>query len=111
MMRRFGFWVWLAFGVAFLSGFAYFESSALNNDGLTLSRLIYNANQAWPMVSVLVGAIFGGLLVHFFWPWNPKLYAAEDRIKALEAEVADLKRALSPVTATLDGRSPPSSPW
>jgi hypothetical protein len=90
-MRRYGRWIWLAFGLAFLAGFAFFESAALTSDGLTLSRLIYNANQAWPMVSVITGAIMGGLLVHFFWNWDPRLYDAQERIKALEAEIARLK--------------------
>jgi hypothetical protein len=92
-MRRYGRWIWLAFGLACLAGFALFESAALTSDGLTLSRLIYDANQAWPMVSVIMGAIVGGLLVHFFWNWDPQLHDALARIKALEAEVARLKAA------------------
>lgn len=93
MMRRYGRWIWLAFGIFFIVGFAFFESSALNSDGLTLSRLIYNANQAWPLTSVIFGAIFGGLAVHFFWPWNPQIYALQDRIRLLEEEIARLNRA------------------
>lgn len=87
MMRRYGRWIWLGFGLFCLAGFIFFEASAINNDGLTLSRLIYNANQAWPLVSVLFGMIFGGLAVHLFWQWDPRLQQAEDRIRELEAEL------------------------
>jgi len=89
MMRRYGRWVWLAFLFAFAAIFFYFEMSALNNDGLTLSRFIYNANQAFPLVGVLFGMLSGGLAVHFFWHWDP---AAQERIRELEAEIARLKR-------------------
>lgn len=81
-------WAWLAFLIAFAAGFAALETYALNNDTTTLSRLIYDANQAWPLTSAVIAMIFGGLLVHFFWPWDPKLYAAQKRIKELEAELA-----------------------
>lgn len=84
MMRSYGRWIWLGLIAAFICGFAFFESSALNNEGLTLSRLIYDADQAWPLVRVIFGAIFGGLAVHFFWPWDPRLYKAQERVKELE---------------------------
>ena len=92
MMRRYGRWIWLAFGLACLAGFGFFEASALNNDGLTLSRLIYDANQAWPLVSVIFGMIVGGLAVHFFWNWDPGLERAQARIRELEAENVEMRK-------------------
>lgn len=109
MMRRYGRWIWLGLGIFFIVGFAFFESSAINNDGLTLSRLIYDANQAWPITSVIFGAVFGGLAVHFFWQWDPKLYAAQERIKILEGEKWDLTIRNAALSQRLEATVPPIS--
>jgi len=48
-----------------------YEFYALAKDKKTLSRMIYETNNAWPFFSTLVGIVVGGLLVHFFWHWCP----------------------------------------
>lgn len=48
-----------------------YEMYALKTGRKTLSRMVYEANAAWPLVSTLVGFVVGGLLVHFFWQWCP----------------------------------------
>ena len=84
-------WVWLALIGAFVAGFAVFETIALNEpDGLTLSRLIYDADQAWPLVGVGVGI----LLCHFFWQWDPRLpersgESANSKLKSPNSEEND----------------------
>jgi len=48
-----------------------YEVWALATGRRTLSRMIYDANTAWPLLSTLVGLVVGGLLVHFFWHYCP----------------------------------------
>jgi hypothetical protein len=87
---------WLAWLLAVAASFALLESLAFRYaDGITLSRTIYDANQAFPLIGPLLGVLFGGLLVHFFWHWDP---AAQERIKALEAELAECNRQLERLT-------------
>lgn len=87
LMARYGRWIWLAWLVGVPVSFAIFEAAGLPT-GNTLSRLVSDANDAWPLVSFLLGGLFIGLGVHFFWKWDPK---ARERIAALEAELAELK--------------------
>jgi len=52
-----------------------YEFWALARGHKTLSRMIYETNNAWPFFSTLVGLVLGGLLVHFFWHWCPAIGA------------------------------------
>lgn len=59
--------------VAFVIFFAIGETYALKRNKLTLSRYVWNASKAWPLLPFLLGALVGGLAVHFFWHWCPDL--------------------------------------
>ena len=65
--------VWL---VANAVLFAILEGWALSRHdpeaGLTLSRYVYDAAKAWPLLVFILGQLTGGLAVHFFWRWNPE---------------------------------------
>jgi hypothetical protein len=66
-------WVWaliLAGGSILLLGV---EAFSLLTDRLTLSRFIWETSEAWPLFIYLMGFVNGGLAVHFFWHWNPKV--------------------------------------
>ena len=91
MMARYGVLIWLFYLLVVLAGgFALFEGLALREPtGLTLSRFVYNTQQAWPLLGPLIGIGIGILLCHFFWHWDPK---AQARIKELEAENAELRK-------------------
>jgi len=52
-----------------------YEMWAILHARKTLSRMMYDANNAWPFLSTLVGFVCGGLLVHFFWNWCPAIGA------------------------------------
>jgi hypothetical protein len=69
---RIGWTVLLLFNIAI---FAWMEGYALSRadpeSGLTLSRYVYEAARAWPLLVFILGQITGGLAVHFFWHWNP----------------------------------------
>ncbi len=56
--------------------FAIMEGYALSRAdpeaGLTLSRYIYDAARAWPLLTFILGQMTGGLAVHLFWRWNPE---------------------------------------
>jgi hypothetical protein len=63
--------VWIisnAFLFAWLEGYAL--SRADPEAGLTLSRYVYDAAKAWPLLVFILGQITGGLAVHFFWRWD-----------------------------------------
>lgn len=53
------------------AGLLIYEFWALGTKHKTLSRMMYDANNSWPLLSTLVGLVVGGLLVHFFWHWCP----------------------------------------
>lgn len=46
-----------------------------HDDAITLSRFVWEINQAWPLfiplVAYLLGAIQWGFTVHILWRWNP----------------------------------------
>jgi hypothetical protein len=70
-----GTWVWfLWFGLIWTS-FAVFEGYALRHPERmwTLSRLVSTIGAKWPLSIALLGFLFGGLLVHFFWPYDNPL--------------------------------------
>lgn len=37
----------------------------------TLSRFMVDLGREWPMSIALLGALFGALLTHFYWPYCP----------------------------------------
>ena len=51
-------------------GLFSYETYALITGEETLSRAMGEVFLAWPFFGVLVGLVTGGLLVHFFWPWD-----------------------------------------
>ena len=100
-----GKFIWSVYLIGVVAFFGILESMAFNHEGgLTLSRFIYNANQAWPLTGVFIGMIFGGLLVHFFWNWDPRLEKLQTRCLELEAEIERLKND----TRTAGGGAPPN---
>jgi hypothetical protein len=58
---------WLV-AVAFL---LVYEAWALRTGRRTLSRMVWNATVAWPLVPFVAGVVCGGLAVHFWWHWCP----------------------------------------
>jgi hypothetical protein len=72
LTRRTMRWVWTGLALANLVLFAVFEGYALTHaDALTLSRYLWEINQAWPPFGVILGMLWGGLVVHLFWHWLP----------------------------------------
>lgn len=59
-----------------IAAFAVLEGYALSQaepeDGLTLSRYIYDAARAWPLLGFALGQLTGGLAVHLWWHWDPE---------------------------------------
>lgn len=64
-------WLWVLWFAVTIGLFAVFETAAIRNRQTTLSRFIWNGFLAWPLTAALLGMLFGGLLVHFFWHWCP----------------------------------------
>lgn len=72
---------WLAVTVGCLLLFAVLfaigERYAIKRGKKTLSRWVYDINQAWPLfgfaLGLFAGLLIGGLSVHFFWHWCPEL--------------------------------------
>lgn len=60
----------LAIAIAF---FAWFEARAFRHPERqnSLSRWIYDLGSKWPLSIWIMGAMAGGLAVHFFWHWCP----------------------------------------
>lgn len=67
---------WTSLIVLNIVVFALMEGYALNRAdpeaGLTLSRYVYEASRAWPLLVFVLGQLTGGLAVHFFWHWSPE---------------------------------------
>jgi uncharacterized membrane protein YoaK (UPF0700 family) len=63
--------VWTVWLLLIASSFAALESYALTKNKTTLSRHVWNASRAWPLLPFVVGAMCGGLAVHFWWHWCP----------------------------------------
>jgi hypothetical protein len=62
---------WTVWLIAIVLSFAVLETWAITEHGTTLSRFIYEISSAWPLFGVFLGAVFGGLAVHFYWHWSP----------------------------------------
>ncbi len=65
-------WVWAIWLAIVLVSFAALEGYALRHPERqwTLSRTISDLGKRWPLSIALLGMLFGGLLVHFYWPWQ-----------------------------------------
>lgn len=63
--------IWTAWLAAIVVSFAALEYLAWDN-GITLSRYVSDAGQAFPLTIAMFGALFGGLAVHFYWHWRGK---------------------------------------
>jgi hypothetical protein len=65
--------LWIIWWVVAIGLFAAFEAYALNhpNRQWTLSRTMAYVGQQWPLSIGLLGMLFGGLLVHFYWHFCP----------------------------------------
>lgn len=100
-----GKFIWIVYLLGAAVAFGIIESMAVKNDGTTLSRFIYDANQFWPLTGVMVGMLFGGLCVHFFWNWDPRLEKLKARCLELELELARLKDD----SRTAGGTPPPAT--
>jgi hypothetical protein len=48
-----------------------YEWWALSTHRETLSRMVWNGQQVFPLLEALMAFVVGGLLVHFFWHWCP----------------------------------------
>ena len=66
-------WSWTAWILTIIVSFALLEGYALARGKLTLSRYTWQASVAWGPLPFVLGAIVGGLAVHFFWHWCPEL--------------------------------------
>lgn len=62
---------WAAFTAAWLAVFAVLEWQAFRTNTLTLSHWVHDLNTEWPILTFIVGAVVGGLAVHFYWHWMP----------------------------------------
>ena len=58
---------WGLFILGFVVVFAVAETYAIRTNRATLSRTVWEATQNFPLLPFIVGLIFGGLGVHFFW--------------------------------------------
>jgi hypothetical protein len=70
--------IWTLWLLFFAGSFAVLEGIAIAHGELTLSRYMVLANDAWPLVSALVGGLFFALLTHWFWPWAPLRNTADE---------------------------------
>lgn len=64
-------WVWTGWLLALIFSFGVLEGYAIAKGKTTLSRYTWNAFEAFPLIAVIFGMVFGGLAVHFFWHWCP----------------------------------------
>ena len=62
---------WTLWFLVCIGLFAAGEGYALQYRKKTLSRFIWDGFVAWPLTAAVLGMLFGGLLVHFFWHWCP----------------------------------------
>lgn len=67
------YWMWLIWFPLAIGSFAVFEAYALRypDRQWTLSHLMADVGAKWPLSIGLLGAFFGGLLVHFYWHYCP----------------------------------------
>jgi hypothetical protein len=59
--------VWSAWLIIIVVSFAVLETWAIVHKGKTLSRVVADAANGWPLLPFIYGSLFSGLAVHFFW--------------------------------------------
>ncbi len=64
------YWIWSGWLLALIGTFAILEGWALKTGGVTLSSFTDIVSEKWPPFVALFGALFGGLVVHFWWHWQ-----------------------------------------
>jgi hypothetical protein len=68
------YWVWTSWLLFLIVSFAALEGYAISKtDGVTLSQFTAEVSAAWPLMPWVLGVLAGGLAVHFFWHWQPKI--------------------------------------
>lgn len=63
-MKRWYWGVWIIF---FIVSFGVMEGIAIQTGTPTLSRTVWDAQTAFPLLEGLFCFVIGGLVVHFFW--------------------------------------------
>lgn len=64
-------WIWTAWLAALAGSFAVLEGVALARKGETLSQFVWWLSLKWGPLPYVLGALAGGLAVHFWWHWTP----------------------------------------
>jgi hypothetical protein len=59
--------VWIGWLIVLVVSFGVFETYALVNNKITLSRFIWGVSKAFPLLPWIAGVLCGGLAVHFWW--------------------------------------------
>lgn len=62
---------WFVWWLSIVVSFAIIEGLAIEYNGVTLSRTVWDLTLAWPPIPFVFGVVVGGLAVHFWWHWNP----------------------------------------
>jgi hypothetical protein len=70
-MKRNWYLIWSVWLLFIAASFGILEFASWGPGGVTLSRYVWDVGDAWPLFIWLVGALTGGLAVHFFWHWSP----------------------------------------
>ncbi len=67
-------WMWIVWYTVSIGLFALFEEFALKHPDRqwTLSRTMAWVGAKWPLSIFLLGMLFGGLGVHFYWHFCPE---------------------------------------
>jgi len=63
-----GVFAW-AIAIVWLLGYEWW---ALATHHESLSRAVWTLTTAWPPLIFLIGLVVGGLVVHFWWRWDPR---------------------------------------
>lgn len=68
-------WYWAAWLLGIVITFAIPEGIAIWKSGTTFSQFMATMQYEWPLWAPAWGILVGGLFVHFYWHWVPKLPA------------------------------------
>jgi len=59
--------IWAAWWILIFVSFGALEAYALSTNRTTLSRWVWTASKAFPLLPFIVGFVIGVLACHFFW--------------------------------------------
>lgn len=59
--------VWTLWLLFLIVSFGCFEAYAIKTSRTTLSRYVWTASKAFPLLPFIAGLLAGGLAVHFWW--------------------------------------------